>query len=100
MRLVFSREAKADLAKIGDWIAQHNPIRAVTFVDELEQRCVQLTTMPRAYPLVPRHEESGIRRRVYRGYLIFYRIRADPVEIAHVLNGAQDYEPILFPDEE
>jgi toxin ParE1/3/4 len=32
-------------------------------------------------------------------YLIFYRILNDTVEILHVLHGARDYEPILFPNE-
>jgi plasmid stabilization system protein ParE len=55
--------------------------------------------MPRAYPLVPRHENSGVRRVPHGDYLIFYRVTADTVDILHVLNGARDYEPILFPDE-
>jgi toxin ParE1/3/4 len=55
--------------------------------------------MPHAYPLVPRHESSGVRRAPHGDYLIFYRVTTDSVEILHVLNGARDYEPILFPDE-
>jgi plasmid stabilization system protein ParE len=47
---------------------------------------------------VPRHENSGVRRVPYGDYLIFYRATADVVEILHVLHGARDYEPILFPD--
>ncbi len=58
MKLVFTDEAKADLLQIGEWIAEDNPARALTFVDELETRCARLTTMPRAYPLVPRHVGS------------------------------------------
>jgi plasmid stabilization system protein ParE len=53
--------------------------------------------MPRRFPLVPGHESKGIRRRVFGNYLIFYRIREEIVEIIHILNGARDYEPILFP---
>ncbi len=37
-----------------------------------------------------------VRRRVHRGYLIFYRLKEQQVEVLHVLNGVQDYEPILF----
>jgi plasmid stabilization system protein ParE len=47
MKLVFTDEAKADLLQIGEWIAEDNPARALTFVDELETRCARLTTMPR-----------------------------------------------------
>ena len=98
MKLVFTDEAKADLLHIGESIAEDNPVRAFTFVDELEDRCARLTGMPRAYPLVPRHENSGVRRVPHGDYLIFYRVTADTVEILHILHGARDYEPIMFPD--
>jgi toxin ParE1/3/4 len=53
--------------------------------------------MPRAYPLVPRYEKFGIRRTVYRDYLIFYRVHEQSVEIVHIFQGARDYETLLFP---
>ncbi len=56
-------------------------------------------TEPRAFPLVPRYEHTGVRRRPHGDYLIFYRVGADVVDILHVLNGAQNYEAILFPDD-
>lgn len=53
--------------------------------------------MPHAFPLVPRHAASGIRRRPHGRYLIFYRVAAERIDVLHILNGAQDYEDILFP---
>lgn len=35
MKLVFTEEAKRDLLLVGDYIAQDNPRRAITFVEEL-----------------------------------------------------------------
>ncbi len=52
--------------------------------------------MAYSYPLLPDHGESGIRRRVYGRYLIFYRVVDDDVEIVHILHGAMDYQSILF----
>jgi toxin ParE1/3/4 len=98
MKLVFTDEAKADLLQISEWIAEDNPACALTFVDELETRYAQLTTMPRAYPLAWGRENGGVRRVPHGHYLIFYRVTADVVEILHVLHGARDYEPIVFPD--
>ena len=98
MRVVVTEAAEADLERIGDWIFERNPARAISFVLELRTRCERLADAPRAYPLVPRYEHTGIRRRSYRGYLIFYRLHADAIEILHVLHGAQDYEPLLFPE--
>jgi plasmid stabilization system protein ParE len=39
MKLVITDEAKADLRQISEWIAEDNPARALSFVDELEDRC-------------------------------------------------------------
>jgi toxin ParE1/3/4 len=57
-----------------------------------------LGDVPLAFPLVPRHVESGIRRRPFGRYLIFYRVMPDRVAIVHILHGAQDYELLLFPE--
>ena len=98
MIVVITEAAEADLEQIGDWIAADNPARALTFVSELRERCQGLAAYPRAYPLVPRYEQIGIRRRAYRDYLIFYRIAGGRIEVLHVLHGARDYEAILFPE--
>lgn len=97
MNIVLTDEAAADLERIGDYIAADNPLRAATFVAELTERCLALAHMPHAFPLVPRYEHTGVRRRPYGDYLIFYRINVDRLEVLHVLNGAQNYEHILFP---
>ena len=45
--------AEADLEGIGDYIARDNPARAVTFIRELYQCCMDLAEMPLAWPIVP-----------------------------------------------
>jgi toxin ParE1/3/4 len=97
MKLVLTKEAEADLLFVGDYIAQDNPSRAFSFVEELERRCLALLDQPRAYPLLPRHEASGIRRAVHGHYLIFYRADPDAVVILHILASAMDYERLFFP---
>ncbi|MDK1390158.1 type II toxin-antitoxin system RelE/ParE family toxin [Sinorhizobium sp. 7-81] len=96
MKVRFTTEAKADLQQIGDYIAKDNPSRALSFVDELEQKCLTLATSSKAFPLVPRYEHHGVRRRVHGSYLIFYRVEAEQVVIVHVLHGAMEYAAILF----
>ena len=98
MKVRFSEEALRDLRRIGDYIAKDSPLRGREFVSELRSRAMQLAENPLAFPLVPRYEHSGIRRRVFRSYLIFYLVEGDIVYIVHILHGAQDYEAILFPD--
>lgn len=98
MKVVITKAAKADLIAIGNFIRPHNPARAATFIEELLDRCEGLADLPRAYPLIPRYEQWGIRRFVHRDYLIFYRVHADLIEVIHVIHGAQDYEALLFPN--
>lgn len=97
MTVRYTSEARADLIEIGAWIAEDSPRRSETFVQELMAACNALSEMPRRFQLVPGHKESGIRRRPYGNYLIFYWIHEDTVEILHILHGARDYEKIVFP---
>ena len=98
MIAVFTAEAEADLACIGDFIARDNPRRAVGFVTEPIERCLQLAEFPEGFPLVPLHAESGVRRRSYGSHLIFDRVRSERIESLHVMNGVRDWESLLFPD--
>ncbi len=96
MRVVITAAAKADLLAIRRTIETDNLSRAVSFVEELLDRCLTLADTPRAYPLVPRYERFGIRRCVHGGYLIFYRLQLEQIEVIHVLQGARDIEALLF----
>ena len=98
MIVVITHEAEADLEHIADTIALDNPLRALSFVQELRERCERLSEFPKAFPLVPRYEHTGIRRRVHGNYLIFYHVHDETVDVLHVLHGARDYEPVLFPE--
>jgi len=97
MIVYLSAEAEYDLETIGDYIARDNPARALSFLHELRSKCLGLADMPERFPLVPRYEASGVRRRIHGDYLIFYRVEAEKVVIVHILHGAQNYSTILFP---
>lgn len=99
MKVRLTQEAKAGLERIGDHIAQDNPGRAGSFVRELLAACAALGDTPQAFPLVPRYEGSGIRRRTCGNYLVFYRVEPEQVVVLHILHGARDYLPLLFPGE-
>ncbi len=47
--------AEADLEAIGDYIAQDNPARALSFVREHSRSCMSLADMPEAWPIIPRN---------------------------------------------
>ena len=80
---------------IGDFIARDNRPRAISFIKELTNKCAGLADMPLAFPLVPRYEKKGVRRRVYGAYQIFYRIDGELIHVIRVLHGARDYDALL-----
>jgi toxin ParE1/3/4 len=90
MRCAFTPLAEADLEAIGDYIAQGNPRRALTFIQELRQRCEQIADMPRAAPLRP-ELGSGVRVVTFGRYLICYAERGNgQVVIERIVHGARN----------
>jgi toxin ParE1/3/4 len=97
LKTVLSAEAEANLRQIAFYIAADNPRRAISFTKELRSCARSISRAPRAYPVVPDQEARGIRRRVYKHYLIFYRIEGNTVIVTHILNAAQDYGKLINP---
>jgi toxin ParE1/3/4 len=96
MIVIIGPEAEADLERIGNAIAEHNPVRAVTFVRELRRKCEALADAPKGYALVHRYKHDGIRRVVHGNYLIFYHVGVHQIDVMRILHGAMDYEAILY----
>ena len=96
MKVVFTEEARRDLRRIADYIGRESPGRALEFVRRLRHQAQDLAVRPLAFPLLWRFEKAGIRRRVYRSYLILYKVEADHVIIVRVLHGARNYAALLF----
>lgn len=95
MKIQFSTKAKADLLHIAIFIAQDNPDRAFSFTNELEQKCLSIGDMPKAFQIVDELAELGIRRRIYQSYSIFFTIESESIFIIRVLNSAVDYATLF-----
>jgi toxin ParE1/3/4 len=89
MRVRLSPRAVTDLDEIGEYIARDNPLRAITFVDELESACRRIAENPQAYPL--RSDLApDLRMAVHTNYLILFRILESEIRIERVLHGARN----------
>lgn len=93
MRVVFTAAASRDLLDIATFIAQDNPTRAFSFVDELEAACLSLAEHPRRYPVVDTNLGDGFRRRPYGNYLILYHAAEVELIIGRIVHAATDLEP-------
>jgi toxin ParE1/3/4 len=94
MRTVLAALAEADIEEIGDFIAQDNPRRAVTFVRELREQCAKLGPQPGLGAARPEFGE-GIRLWPHGRYVILYSVRDDHVLVERVLHGARDLDGLL-----
>lgn len=94
MQIRWSVEAAEDLERIFEYISQDNPAAAQRIVRDIYERAAGLATFPnlgkagrvygtRELPLTP------------LPFVVVYRVleRADAVEIANVIHGAQRWPP-------
>ena len=89
MRVVISPLAERDLEAIGDYIADDNPSRALSFVAELRSQCATIAKAPQAYRVRPELGE-GIRSCAHGNYMIFFTAAKARLTIVRVLHGAMD----------
>ncbi len=92
MKVVFSSDAVRDLERIGDWIAEDSPRRAVSYVRELRARALSLKQWPLRYPAIG--VDARIRRAPYGSYNIHYVVFENRVLIWRIVHGAMAFEVI------
>ena len=94
LKLIISVRAVEDLTDIWSYIALDNYATADKFTDELYESCKTLAVMPKMGrvrdELLP-----GLRSLTHRGYIIFYRIGHQQIEIVRVLNGCMDIDSMF-----
>lgn len=84
--VIFTPGAEADFDSILHYIAAHNPIRAITFADELRQKAVRsLSFAPNAGTIVGR-----CRSMVFGRYVIVYSVDESEFKI-RVLVVAEEH---------
>lgn len=88
-RLVILPAAWADLIEIGDFIAQENPARALSFISEIEAKMRHAADRPESYPARDDVRE-GLRAARHGRYLIFFATIGTDVQIVRVLHGARE----------
>ena len=93
-RLLILPAARADLIEIGDFIAQDNPERALSFLAEIEAKMQDASERPESFPA--RGDVcAGLRSARHGRYLIFFLNAGEEVQIVRVLHGARDL-PRIF----
>ncbi len=94
MRLEVTEDALNDLKAITRYISRDDPVAAQSVRDELWKTFRLLAEQPR----IGRQRAEftkDLRSFSQRPYLIFYRIKADEVQVLRILHAARDI-PALF----
>ena len=89
--------AQDDLRSILDFIAQDNPSRAASFIEELDTKIGLLEEQPLLgrTPRHPKLREYGYRVLILDAYLVFYIIRGQTIEIHRVIHGSRNLDHLI-----
>lgn len=95
MRVELSGNARRDLIEIGYHIALDNPLRAASFIDELEDRCSKLDQHPKRFPVVSALGRQSVHKLTYVGYVILYVIAPERIDILRIVHGSCDWMDMI-----
>jgi plasmid stabilization system protein ParE len=87
----YTQKALSDLRGIANYIAQDNPLSAITFIDELQERTNSfLATAPNG--ATPYKNET--RYFVLRSYVVLYEVNEarKNVNVLHIVSGRTDWK--------
>lgn len=94
MRVEFSRWVEGDLEAIGDFIAEDNPTRAVSFIREIRDKIERIGRQPLLYQLRPEIGRDA-RLAVVGRYVILFRVIGEIVRIERIVYGGRDLPELL-----
>jgi plasmid stabilization system protein ParE len=89
MRVELSAFIESDLDAIAEHIALDNPIRAVSFIQEIRAKFRLISQHPLIYRLRPEIGEAA-RMALTGRYVILFRLAGDVIRIERVADGARD----------
>lgn len=91
--ILFTHDAVADFNNISDFIAQGNPYRALTFIDELQKRTITTLSLT---PYAGRVYKEKTRFIILRSYVVLYEIEDSnkTVHILRIINSRTDWNKL------
>ncbi|MGK7890802.1 MAG: type II toxin-antitoxin system RelE/ParE family toxin [Leptolyngbyaceae cyanobacterium] len=93
-RFILAREATRDLSEISDYFLQQSVDAGDRFVEAFDKKCQYLARFPylgRSYA----HIDEELRGTPVMGYIIFYQIIDDGIEILRIVSGYRDLNQVF-----
>jgi toxin ParE1/3/4 len=89
-RYVINPLATEDLNQIADYFFENSVEAGERFFKNFNRKCQQLVTFPnsgKSYDTI----RPGLRGLSFEGYIVFYRVLDDGIEILRVISGRRDF---------
>ena len=90
MKVLWTASAVAQLQAIHDYLSQTSPEYALTIVDCLTRRSIQIATFPLSGRMVPEYELNEVREVIEGRYRIIYLVEPAQVQVLAVIHGARE----------
>ena len=93
-RFIIAIEASVDLDEIGDYFLDRSVEAGERWFQEFNQKCKYLAQYPsigRSYSDI----RSYLRGLPLNGFIVFYRLKGDGIEIMRVVNGRRDFDGVF-----
>ena len=89
--VIFSGDATDDFDRIADYIAQDSPVRAISFINELQRRTMDTLG---AFPLGGSKHKGTTLFLSLSGYIVLYEVdyAAKTVSVLRIVSGKTDWK--------
>jgi len=90
VKVLWTDSAAAQIRAIHNYIAQTSPDYALSIVDRLTTRSIQIASFPFSGRMVPEYEMNEVREVIEGRYRIIYLILPKEVHVLAVIHGARE----------
>lgn len=94
MRIVWTYDARDDLATIREYVSRNSPYYASLVVARLIESVKQLQKFPLSGRIVPEVNSAEYRELVRGKYRVVYRIRDNVIEVLMIFHTSRDPDDI------
>ena len=94
MKVLWTKNAKAQLEAIHSYVAQTSPDYARRIVDNLTKRSIQIAAFPFSGRMVPEYKLNEIRELIEGPYRVIYLVKGEKegIEVLAVIHSRQTLE--------
>ena len=91
--IVYTAYAERDIWQIAEYLCEHSPPAAETFLREVKKRVEQLADMPHMYPQID--PAQPYRKMVLGNYVVIYAPYepTSTITVKRVVHGKRNYKP-------